>query len=189
MLIRTAKVEDAMAIGGFIVMAESEMAHHFTGTTDPEASARALVDFVLNPVPNRYSLANNLVAEVDGRVGGAIMSFPADRQPQLDTVLLAALNRRGYNLEKLFFEGEPGTYYLSTMGVCPELRGRGIGSTLLTAAEAAGAKQGFARASLLVSKGKEKAKKLYERLGYRVTTEVAIADVGYFRMLKDLPKQ
>lgn len=188
MLIRPAKAEDARAIASFIAMAESEMVHHFTGTSDPEKSIPALTEFVLNPTPNRYSLENNTVAELDGKTAGAMISFPADKQPDLDTVLLAALNKRGYNLEKLFFEGEPGTYYLSTMGVDPTYRGRGIGTALMQAAERKGAELGFANCSLLVSKAKDRARALYERIGYSVTEEVAIGDVEYYRMLKPLRK-
>lgn len=186
MHIREAGREDAPAVGRFILMAESEMAHHFTGTRDPVESARGLSGFVLHPVPNRYSLANVLVADIDGLAVGAMISFPADDQPSLDTVLLETLNRRGYNLDTLFFEGEPGTYYLSTMGVDPEYRGRGIGGGLMAAAEARGGKMGFGRTSLLVSKGKDRARILYERLGYHVIADVSIADVEYHRMIKNI---
>lgn len=186
MLIRAAEEKDARAIASFIVMAESEMVRHFTGTSDPEASVRAIEEFVVAPETNRYSLANNLVAEVDGVAAGSIISFPADRQPDLDGILLDALNRRGYNLERLFFEGEPGTYYLSTMGVNPDFRGKGIGTALLAAAGQKGAELGFSRASLLVSKGKPKVQALYEKLGYSVLVGVAIGDVEYNRMVKPI---
>ena len=186
MLIRAAKKEDAPAIADFIAMAESEMVHHFTGSTDPEKSREALQEFILNPTLNRYSLENNLVAEVDGQAAGSMISFPADKQPDLDHVLLDALNKRGYGLDKLFFEGVPGTYYLSTMGVNPQFRGRGIGSALMAGSEKEAARQGFSRLSLLVSKGKPKVQALYERLGYKAVEDVQIADVLYRRMAKDI---
>lgn len=184
MLIREAHAGDARAIATFISMAESEMVHHFTGTTDPEKSLDALCEFILSPVSNRYSLENNQVVEVGGRVAAAAISFPADRQPELDIPVLESMNRRGYNLERLFFEGEPGTYYLSTMGVDPDYRGRGIGSALMGAAQEKGRKLGFKEASLLVSKNKEKVKLLYERVGFRTIAEIKIGDVEYSRMIK-----
>ncbi len=186
MQIRPALAADAPALARHIRMAEIEMVHHFTGTTEEEPSVRVLVGFVMNPTPNRYSLENTLVAEEDGRAAGSIIAFPADRQSDLDTVLLDALNGRGYGLKKLYFEGEPGTWYLSTMGVDPDFRGRGFGTALMGAATDRGRELGFARASLLVSKAKEKARKMYERLGYRIAGDVAIADVEYHRMIKDL---
>ena len=184
MLIREARKEDAPAIASFIVMAESEMMHLFFGTDDAGQSAAAVTEFILSPTPNRYSLENNLVAEIDGQTAGSIICFPADSQPGLDTLLVGALNRNGIRLDRLFFEGEPGTFYLSTMGVNPDFRGRGIGTALLAAAEAKGAKLGFEAVSLLVSKDKGKAQALYERLGFKVVADVAIADVEYRRMTK-----
>jgi len=184
MLIRAAEARDARAIASFISMAESEMVHHFTGTTDPVKSLDALEKFVMSPVPNRYSLKNNLVVEEDGKAVAAMMVFPADSQPDLDGPLLESLNARGYGLDELFFEGEPGTFYLSTMGVDPDYRGRGYGSALLTAAGKVAREKGFTRVSLLVSKGKPKARALYERLGFSPLSEVRIGDVDYIRMVK-----
>ena len=186
MLVREAKTGDALNIARFIVMAESEMVHHFTGFTDLEESAKALVEFIVSETPTRYSLANDLVAEIDGAVAGAIISFPADKQNELDTTMVAHMRKRGYDLTRLFFEGEPGTYYLSTAGVDPAFRGKGVGTALIAAAEEKGRKLGFETASLLVSKGKEKARALYERLGYAVSEDVKIVDVEYLRMTKKL---
>lgn len=186
MLIRPARKDDARAIAGFIAMAESEMVHHFTGTTDPEKSLDALVPFITSPTPNRYSLENNLVVEEDGKAAAAMISFAADLQPKLDILLLETLNKRGYNLDRLFFEGAPGTYYLSTMGVDPAYRGRGFGSALMKAAEERARELGFAQTSLLVSMGKPRAMGLYERVGYVPTEEVQIADVKYHRMIHTL---
>ncbi|MCD8141447.1 MAG: GNAT family N-acetyltransferase [Planctomycetaceae bacterium] len=186
MNVRPATPADSRAIAGFIAMAESEMVHHFTGTTDPDASKTALEKFILSPTPNRYSIANNIVAEIGGEVAGSIISFPADDQPALDTILLAYLNARGYGLKELFFEGEKGTYYLSTMGVEPKFRGQGVGTALMAAAEQKGRDLGYALVSLLVSKGKPRARTLYERVGFEVVEETQIADVEYYRMHKPL---
>lgn len=182
MLIRPATKEDAPAIASFISMAEGEMVQFFTGTDNREAAARELVKFVLDPRQSRYSLEQNLVAEIDGRPAGSVMSFPADRQHELDEVVIEALNKRGIGLRRLSFEGIPGTYYLSTMGVNPDFRGKGVGTALMEAAEERARKLGFSRASLLVSPDKPRAKNLYERRGYRVVEDIAIAEVPYHRM-------
>lgn len=184
--IRRAEPRDAAAIAWFIVMAEGEIAELFAGSKDPDVIHRRLEEMVSAPKSNRYSLDNCLVAEIDGTVAGSIISFPADRQPGLDVHLLEVLAARGIHLGKLVFEGEPGTYYLSTAGVDPKFRGRGLGTALLAAAAAEGARLGFARASLLVSKDKPRAMALYEKLGYAVVGEQKIADYRYFRMIKNI---
>lgn len=187
MRIRKAKPADVDMIANSILMAEGEMVPFFTGHEDEENSRRILKEFILSPVSCRYSLDNALVAETDGTAAGAAFAFPADNQPELDLLILASVNARGYNLKELFFEGEAGTYYLSSMGVDPRFRGRGIGAALMAAAEAEGARLGFARASLLVAEEKQKAKALYERLGYAVSKTVSIAGFRYYRMGKQLP--
>ena len=184
MHIRTAKPEDARAIAGFIAMAESEMVEFFTGTRDPEKGVEAMLAFVVSPARNRYSLANNLVAEIDGQPAGSLIRFPADQQPELDKPILEAVRRLGHDLDALFFEGEPGTYYLSTMGVDPAFRGQGIGSGLLAAAEEEAARRGFNRVSLLVSKDKPRVQGLYERVGFTAIKEVRIGPHPYNRMVK-----
>lgn len=186
MLIREAKSSDANAVASFIVMAEKEMVRYFTGVEEPEEAAKRLLPLVLSPTSNRYSLANNLVAEIDGVPAGSIIHFPADRQPELDILLLAQIRSYGFDVDKLFFEGEPGTYYLSTMGVNPDFRGRGVGTALMAAAEAKGIKLGFSLCSLLVSTEKPKVQAMYERLGYRVIADVSIAESHYRRMTKDI---
>lgn len=186
MNIREAQAKDAKAIAGFIAMAEGEIAEAFAGSKDPEKIRVALEEMVSAPQSNRYSLDNNLVAEVDGVAAGSIIRFPADKQPELDLYLLKVLAKRSIYLDRLTFEGEPGTYYLSTAGVDPKYRGQGLGTALLTAAEDEGTRLGFAQTSLLVSKDKPRALALYERLGYTVIGEQKIVDYEYFRMVKNI---
>lgn len=186
MIIRAATQADSHAIARFVAMAESEMVHFFCGTDDIEAAAPMMEKWVVSPTRNRYSLDNNLVAEIDGEPAGSIICFPADTQPDLDSLLLQALNKRGLNLDKLFIEGEKGSWYLSTMGVDPKFRGKGVGSALMDAAMAKGRERGYKRVSLLVSKGKPRARTLYERVGFVVAEEVVMGNVQYYRMHKEL---
>ena len=186
--IRKARPTDARMMAYSILMAEGDLIPFFTGHTDEELSLKALEDYILSPIPSRYWLGHALVAVLDGETVGAAFSFPADSQPLLDKPILASANSRGWDLTELFFEGEPGTYYLSTMGVDPRFRNRGVGSALMTACEVRGGQLGFAMTSLLVSVEKKKAKALYERLGYVVLQDVTIADrFRYFRMGRQLP--
>ncbi|MCC8167556.1 MAG: GNAT family N-acetyltransferase [Planctomycetes bacterium] len=186
MQIRPARREDAAAIARFIWMAESEMVEFMTGSTDPEASQAILEGWVTSPIENRYSLSHNLVAELDGRPAGSLIGFPADKQAGLDTLLINDIRGRGRVIDRLYSEGEPGTYYLSTMGVDPDFRGRGVGSALIEAAEERARDLGFSRLSLLVSKNKDRVRALYERLGFVVSGDLQIGDATYFRMHRDV---
>lgn len=186
MFIREAEKSDSCAIARFIAYAESEMVHFFTGSDDIEVALPMLEAFVLSSTENRYSINNVLVAEIDGAPVGAIVCFAADSQPGLDNQLLRELNKRGLNLERLTLEGEEGTWYLSTMGIDPEFRGKGIGTALMNAAMARGRERGYDRVSLLVSPGKPRARALYERLGFSAVGPVHMGEIVYERMCKPL---
>ncbi|MCC8189571.1 MAG: GNAT family N-acetyltransferase [Planctomycetes bacterium] len=186
MILRDATPADADAIARCIAMAEGEMIRFFTGTDDEDKGRQVLAGFVCSPCPNRYSLSVTQVAAVADGVAGAALSFPADRQPELDRPILDALAERGVHLDRLLFEGVPGTYYLSSIGVHPAFRGQGIGTALMRAAEARGASLGFREASLLVAADKERARALYERLGYAAAGEVRLQQFHYIRMTRSL---
>jgi ribosomal protein S18 acetylase RimI-like enzyme len=184
--IRPATREDAAEIARCIIMAEGEMIPFLTGHEDARLAEEKLAGWILSEVPNRYSLENTLIAETDGGPVAAAITFPADAQPSLDSLILEDVRRRGRDLKRLFFEGIPDTYYLSTMGVEPGYRRRGIGTALMTAAQDSAKSRGFARASLLVDQDKLRAKAMYERQGFRAVGEVTLVHFKYWRMLRDL---
>ncbi len=185
-VVRPATREDAASSARFIAMAEGEMIAFLTGLDDPDAAAAKLAGWAASEAPNRYSFDNTHVVEVGGSVVGAIISFPADRQHELDGLILEDLRGRGRALDRLFAEGIPGTYYLSTMGVNPFCRGMGLGTLLLTAAEERGRGMGFSESSLLVAADKPRAKALYERLGFHARDTVRMGDFEYARMVHAL---
>lgn len=184
--IRPAVPADADAVVRFIMMAEGDTIPFLTGFSDPAKAAEKIRGWALSPVPNRYSLAHTLVADGGGAAAGAVISFPADAQPGLDTIVLDDIRGRGRSLDFLFFEGIPGTYYLSIMGVDPGQRGRGIGTALMAAAEEKGKALGFARASLIVETDRPRARALYERVGYAAAGEVVLGDFSYLRMSREI---
>jgi ribosomal protein S18 acetylase RimI-like enzyme len=64
-------------------------------------------------------------------------------------------------------ETEAGEFYLDSVGVLPEYRGRGIASELFAAQIERAASLGHERVGLIVDIDKPKAEALYFRLGFR----------------------
>ena len=58
-------------------------------------------------------------------------------------------------------------WYLDSLHICPEARGRGIGTALIKTAGEYALKNGYEKMSVCVIKGNESAKKLYMNLGAR----------------------
>jgi ribosomal protein S18 acetylase RimI-like enzyme len=81
-------------------------------------------------------------------------------------------------------------FYIQAMAVDKELRGEGVGSTLMDFAEDHARANGSTRLSLDVSAGNQGARKLYEHRGMTVESQwpkrLAIPGVKFFRMVKAL---
>ena len=111
-----------------------------------------------------YSYENTLVAEIDGMVVGAMCAYDgADyqrfKQPLVDTLGPDS----GFAQLK---ETEAGEFYLDSIGVLPEYRGRGIASRLFKAQCDRAAALGHTVAGLIVDVDKPQAEALYSRLGF-----------------------
>jgi len=81
-------------------------------------------------------------------------------------------------------------FYIQAMAVAKELRGEGVGSTLMDFVEDHARVYGSTRLSLDVSAGNKGARKLYEHRGMTVESQwpkrLAIPGVKFFRMVKAL---
>lgn len=110
-----------------------------------------------------FSYRNSVVAEIDGKVVGALVGYPVPDEPEpVDAddippmfVPLRELENRA-----------PGTWYVNSVAVFPKARGLGVGSQLMTHAEQIAKDLGLRGLSLIVSDANHGARQLYERLGY-----------------------
>lgn len=116
----------------------------------------------------QYSYLNTLLAVDDAqRRLGAVIGYDGALLHELRTHMIEAAGRMlDLNFTELQDETEPGEYYLDTLAVIPEARGRGVGAALLKAG-AERARRVGKPAGLLVDKTNPKARALYERTGFR----------------------
>jgi len=114
-----------------------------------------------------FSYRNCTVATIKDEAVGMIVAFPifVDENAELESDSVLAPYSR---LE------EDNSYYICGVTLFPEYRGLGIGTKLMTLAEEQARDKGFAKLSLIVFEKNEGAKRLYERLGYRVVAREAI---------------
>lgn len=112
-----------------------------------------------------YSYENTIVAEIDGRVVGAMCAYDGADYQRLKQPIVDTLGKdSGFATLK---ETEAGEFYLDSVGVLPEYRGRGIASLLFEAQCQRAASLGHKVAGLIVDEDKPKAEALYIRLGFR----------------------
>ena len=111
-----------------------------------------------------YSYENTLVAEIDGKVVGAMCAYDGAEYQRLKQPVVDMLGPDcGFAQLK---ETEKGEFYLDSVGVLPEYRGRGIASRLFEAQCERATSLGHKMAGLIVDEDKPQAEALYSRLGF-----------------------
>ena len=112
-----------------------------------------------------YSFENTLVAEVDGKVVGAMCAYDGADYQRLKQPIVDLLGK-----DSMFAhlkETKAGEFYLDSVGVHEEYRGRGIASRLFAAQIERARTLGHKVAGLIVDEDKPQAEALYARLGFR----------------------
>jgi ribosomal protein S18 acetylase RimI-like enzyme len=90
----------------------------------------------------------------------------------------AALTRRMRQSRDLFACVEPDEFYLSKVGVRPDMRRRGHGRALVERFLAAGLHRGLRRFALDVSESNVRAVRLYESMGFHVAARSPLPAAG-----------
>ena len=121
----------------------------------------------------QYSWQYALVAEVDGAAAGAIVGYDGAHLGELREGTFAVLRERLGRVPSISDETEAGEYYLDSVGVLPEFRGRGVGQALIAAFCDRAFARGYERVGLIVDYDNPNAERLYTSLGFaRVGTKL-----------------
>lgn len=162
--IRKAKKEDASQIAELFMLAwPVDDILESNGTSYDELHAS--ITSVAASEKTIYSYENTLVAEIDGKVVGAMCAYDGADYQKLKQPIVDALGPDcGFAQLR---ETEEGEFYLDSVGVVPEYRGRGIASRLFEAQCERAVSLGHKVAGLIVDEDKPQAEALYTRLGFR----------------------
>ena len=183
--IRKAKPLDAAAVVPLIIEAIGNIAEQMTGEHDSDAVEHEMIA-LFKREDNRHSYLTTVVAERDGLVAGVMVLYSGKRAIELDMNLVNWLcQKTGENIV-IPPEAHSDEYYIDTVSVHSKFRGQGIGTKLLIHAEKVAQKAGFSKLSLNVEVEKEKAIRLYERVGYRVAEPWTIYGGDFQHMVKKL---
>lgn len=134
----------------------------------------------------QYSYKNTLKAiDNNGKILGIIIGYDGAllhklRVPFFETVLEIA----NKDMSGIPDETSPDEWYLDSLAVWPENRGNGIGLSLLEAA-CERARSERKPAGLLVDKNNPKARRLYEKAGFKYMDDRPFADIMMDHMQND----
>ena len=185
--IRQAILEDAPKTAPLVYEAIGDIANRLTGETELPQILTCL-EVLFRRTDNRNSYLHTYVAEdeVTKDILGILIVYSGEEGVILDANLQCWLKQKNAPITSIDVEAYLDEFYVDTICVHKNARGLGIGTALLHFAEEVALSKGFTKVALNVETQKEKAKKLYERLGYVVTQPWTIINEPFFHMVKTI---
>lgn len=169
-----ASVEHAPFIGKAITMAiGDELTAHLAGEKHTEEDVVKLFSTLARRTDSQYSYLNSMVAINDGNsVAGVVVAYDGANLHELRKAFFEEAEKAiGLKISGMpQDETGPEEFYLDTLAVFPEYRGKGIATRLIKAAGERAEKLGKPL-GLLVGKTNSNAQCLYESLGFQTVGE------------------
>ena len=130
-----------------------------------------------------YSYRNTVVAEIDGTVAGALVAYDgADYAAMRQTTFNLVERNTGVKLNQNAMETGAGEYYLDSMAIKPQYRGRNIGKMLMQNRMKHARNQGIAKVTLLVDIDKPRLQAYYESLGFAFIEQMFVFGSWYNKL-------
>lgn len=180
---RQAISTDAKQAAPLIIDANGDISHRLTGETEPHKVEEEMCT-LFKRNDNPHSHLYTYMAEFGGKVIGTMVAYSGKEAIQLDQNLNNWLANKGGDLEEADAESLPDEFYIDTICITPEFRGKGIGTQFFSFAEALAKQQKFSKVSLNVETQKAAAIRLYKRLGYEIVSPWTIIGEPFHHMVK-----
>ncbi len=131
-----------------------------------------------------YTYVHTRVAEMDGIAVGSLLSYPGDIYRELRhkafTELWPELSEMDATSDQ---ETDPGEYYLDSLAVLPQYRGKGIGRGLLRDGIEKGRSLGYTKVALVADSEMPHLISLYSSLGFIPEGHRHVFGVDFQRMV------
>jgi len=185
MMIRKAEPTDAAFAAPLIYEAIGDIAHTLTGATEADDAIQMMSQFFAQK-NNRLSYENAIIAMDKGVPAGLLLCYHGSQTEVLDKPFVEHVKRLTGKAPVLVKEAGDNEFYLDTVVVRSDCRGKGIGKVLLEAFEKEGERRGYDCVSLLVDEENSRARNLYERIGYRQDGKLMLSGHMFSHMVKKL---
>lgn len=183
--IRQAQPQDAHAVVPLIIDAIGEIANRLTGEQTASMVEQELTE-LFRREDNRHSYLNTYVAVEGEQILGILVYYNGEQAITMDANLVKWLKEKNAPSITIDKEAHEDEYYIDTVCVAPEARGKGIGTLLIQFAIDQTKERGFTKLSLNVETQKEDARRLYERMGFVITEPWSIIDEPFHHMVKQI---
>ena len=167
MEIRKAKIQDADKVIPLLLEALGSTAPAFCGTEIPEEIEDIYRQYFCEE-EGRFSYHQFFVVLKSGEICGMIAGHETNQLDQLNQRVYEELQKRGKGDFELIKESMDGDYYIEVLTVAEAYRSQGIGKKIIAFFENEARRRKCSQISLVVLEENEEARKLYEKLGYKV---------------------
>ncbi len=174
--IENATPELASHIASLIMEAmNAECCQNFAGPKHTLADFHRMMTRLVEMEDSQYSYRNTLVAfSSSGILAGVCVAYDGGQLRKLrQRFCEAAEEEFGIDYRGMADETEDGEFYIDSLAVSSNFRGKGIATELLKSAIARGKELGIPAVGLLVDKGNSKAEALYTRVGFEYVNDTA----------------
>lgn len=190
---RKAKPSDARFIAEVVL---SGMGYNIfdNNELDKEKTPFGPVDKVLDAIEKScrkdntlYSWKNTCIAVCGDKSAGALVSYNGGDYAELAGNTFPSMEQ-ALGCEKIVLgeETQAREYYLDSLAVRPEFRGRSIGKILLRNSLEEAQALGFTRVTLLVDKNKPWLHKLYGSVGFQEGEDVLFCGEPFMKMFQEI---
>lgn len=187
-MIRKATVKDTEDLMEGIIAIWEDMESPFV-TEIPLAELKGILKASMKSNDFRYRYANAIVCERDEEVAGMAFGFKGEEEATGDTFFKQLLTEKKYH-EKIDLnfdlEATAEEWYLDMLYTKPKYRGAGVASELLAALPEFVEESGKNKLSLNCDVANVHAKRLYEKNGFEVVSEISIVGHRYDHMVKNI---
>lgn len=165
-LIRDALVSDIPHLTYVSMQASGGVYEAIYENTIPGRETHLIIDHIFLRLNATSSFRNCRIFESDGQVVGALHGYSADTSADAPGDPLVRRDRLHLVVPFRELPTPPGSYYVSSVGLYPENRGRGYGRQLMQEAEDIAQSFDLATMSLHVFEQNSLAVTLYRSMGY-----------------------
>lgn len=184
-MIQQAKKENITKLSTLILNAIGNIANTLTGENEKDKILKTL-DFYISMDINRISYNNIWTYKIENELAGLIIAYNSNKLKALDTPILNHLKSKDMFLKSFDKECFKDEFYIDTVSVFEKFQGRGIAKELFAFIEKKAKDLGFRKISLLVDFEKDKALKLYEKIGFKKNSILNVSKHNYHHMIKML---
>lgn len=186
-MIRVAKKEDIKQLIPLVMIILKDMELPLLSTFGEKKVQDLLEKASLEPM-YRYSFERALVLEKDGIIEGVAYSYDAQDEEKIDEAWEALFEEEERHHYRLFIDKETigDEWYLDSIAVRKEARGRGYGTQLLDAVYQLAKEKGAPCVGLNVDEHNPKAEALYRKVGYQYVGDCMISGHQYHHLQKPI---